>query len=151
MTKVCRRCDTEKTVEDFFRNKARADGYQTYCKPCTLEYNRDRHRAPKVAAAHRRRLLVRKYGITQDDFDRILESQGGGCAICGAKTSNDGRSLHVDHDHKTGAIRSILCYSCNSAAGKLRDDPDLAMRLALYLERHAAHPSGMIVPDRGPM
>ena len=59
--------------------------------------------------------LKRRYGITSEEYDALLESQGGGCALCGATTNGKQatRSLHVDHDHQTGRVRGILCGPCN--------------------------------------
>lgn len=50
-------------------------------------------------------------GITAEEYDLRLAAQGGGCAICGATPKT--RRLHVDHDHKTGAVRGLLCLRCN--------------------------------------
>lgn len=60
-----------------------------------------------------RRAKWKKRGIELDDagYDRLLEAQGGGCALCGATPKK--RRLHVDHDHRSGAVRGLLCYRCN--------------------------------------
>ena len=83
-----------------------------------------RHR-DKVLAARPRYYLKSTYGITLEDFEAMVLAQGGGCAICGATTSSPRRPrLHVDHCHKTGAIRGALCSRCNGALGwfeKYRD------------------------------
>jgi hypothetical protein len=59
-----------------------------------------------------------------------------GCGICG-KATEPGRwgNLHIDHCHKTGKVRGVLCSECNSAIGKLKDDPDLLRKAIVYLER----------------
>ena len=56
---------------------------------------------------------AKQLGVTDADYARMLEAQGGGCAICG--TPPKSRRLHVDHDHKTGNVRGLLCYRCNRA------------------------------------
>ena len=56
---------------------------------------------------------ARGLGVSTEDYERMLAAQGGGCAICGALPKT--RRLHVDHDHKTGEIRGLLCYRCNKA------------------------------------
>ena len=56
---------------------------------------------------------AKQLGVTDDEYARLLEAQGGGCAICGAKPKT--RRLHVDHDHKTGKVRGLLCHRCNRA------------------------------------
>ncbi len=83
----------------------------------------------------RDRYLLDRYGITERKFKQILQAQGGGCATCGKKRKKDGPNLAVDHCHRTGKIRGILCTRCNerllTAAG---DDPALLRRAADYLE-----------------
>lgn len=54
---------------------------------------------------------LRQYGMTLDDYDRMLDEQGGGCAICGKEPKD--RRLHVDHCHETGIVRGLLCFRCN--------------------------------------
>jgi hypothetical protein len=56
---------------------------------------------------------ARQLGVTDDEYARMLAAQGGGCAICGATPKT--RRLHVDHDHKTGTVRGLLCHRCNRA------------------------------------
>lgn len=76
--------------------------------------------------------LKRKFGMTIAEYDSLLESQGGACAIC-KKPCPTGRRLAVDHDHKTGAVRGLLCHSCNLGIGKLGDDPERLLAAAKYL------------------
>lgn len=75
------------------------------------------------------------YGITLAEYNHILASQGGGCAICGTKPKRY-RRLDVDHDHETGAVRGILCSECNRGIGFLRDSPANLRAAADYLEKH---------------
>ena len=73
---------------------------------------------------HRAANLKKTYGITHEDYDRMLAEQGGGCAICGSATPRTKRSeyLHVDHCHATGAVRGLLCGPCNAGIGSLGDN-----------------------------
>lgn len=88
----------------------------------------------------------RLYGIAYADYALMLEAQGGVCAICKRPETSvqDGkiRFLSVDHCHSTGAVaeavRGLLCMNCNSAIGRLGDDPDMLDRAAAYLRHHAA-------------
>jgi hypothetical protein len=84
--------------------------------------------------------LQRLYGITLTEYRRMLREQGGKCAICGAKPKPGGRRLHVDHDHRTGAIRGALCWKCNAALRWLRDDPAIAASAARYLRQGGFKP-----------
>ena len=54
---------------------------------------------------------AKQLGVTDEDYARMLAAQGGGCAICGATPKT--RRLHVDHDHRTGRVRGLLCHRCN--------------------------------------
>ncbi len=80
----------------------------------------------------RRSHLRRKFGLTPQQYDEMLVDQGGGCAICGKRPRPD-ISLHIDHDHKTGRIRSLLCFTCNNGLGQFREDIDLLFAAATYV------------------
>jgi hypothetical protein len=86
--------------------------------------------------------LKRKYGLTLEDYDRMLAVQGGVCMICGNPPKPDGKQaasrLHPDHDHVTNRTRDLLCLSCNVGVGHFRDDPVLLRAAAEYIERHRA-------------
>lgn len=71
--------------------------------------------------------------MTRTDYDVMLEKQGGGCAVCGVRPP-EGKSLAVDHNHETGAVRGILCDKCNQAIGSFKDSPALLRKAAEYLE-----------------
>ena len=77
------------------------------------------------------------WGLTLEDYDEMLESQGGGCAICGKSLEDElrdiGKRLAVDHCHKTGEIRGLLCMSCNLGISKFDDDPELTTKATEYL------------------
>lgn len=90
------------------------------------EYNRRR----------RDRRLRELYGIGIEEYNLILERQGGGCAICGLVTKMRGKVvLVVDHDHETGAVRGLLCNPCNLMMGRYDSDPDFVSRLLGYVQR----------------
>lgn len=85
----------------------------------------------------RKYYLKRKYGITEQEFRALLDAQGSRCRICDMALRLAGARAtvaHIDHDHKTGIVRGILCQHCNTAVGYLRDSPERARRAALYLE-----------------
>lgn len=98
-----------------------------------------RHQNPFVK---KDRDLRKDFGIGVVDFNRMLAEQDGVCAACGRpekeKRSGKVRHLAVDHCHKTGAIRGLLCGNCNRGIGKFEDNPTLLRQAAGYLERHAA-------------
>lgn len=90
----------------------------------TDEKRKDYWKSEKGKAT-RRRHHVQKYGITQEDYDRMLAKQNGVCAICGGvgKRAN----LDIDHDHDTGYVRGLLCNKCNMGLGFLQDNLDEAI------------------------
>lgn len=91
----------------------------------------------------RRRATVIKarYGVTADRYDQMMQEQGGVCAICEMPNTN-GRRLAIDHDHKTGVIRGLLCGTCNTSIGHAKDDPDRLRAMADYLERSRSSSEG---------
>jgi hypothetical protein len=144
--KRCNRCNLEKSKNDFFINSRRSDGLQTYCKPCHLEYGRERYANPEAFERRqmnrelykeRRKDSTRKwylkttYGITPEKYLEMLESNNSSCWICNEKRDY---YLHVDHDHKTGKVRGLLCHGCNNALGLFKDNKDSLLRAIEYLE-----------------
>jgi hypothetical protein len=84
----------------------------------------------------------RTYGVTREQYDKMLAEQGGACAIC-RSTSTRRRpkagtvdSFCIDHDHKTGRVRALLCFRCNAGLGLLDDNTDRLRAALAYLERY---------------
>ena len=77
--------------------------------------------------------LKTTYGITSEEFDELLESQGGVCVVCAGEPNSED-VWDVDHNHETGAVRGILCPPCNKGLGFLRDDVEVIRRALKYLE-----------------
>ncbi|MFJ4933207.1 endonuclease VII domain-containing protein, partial [Streptomyces pseudovenezuelae] len=121
--KLCRTCGEVKPHSDWHRNSAASDGLSTRCKACRAVQGRQDH-------------LKREYGLTEAERDEMVASQMGLCVIC-----LKAPAVHVDHCHKTGRVRGVLCFNCNSAIGKLGDDPDAVRRAAAYLEGIAWKPT----------
>lgn len=94
-----------------------------------LERSRTRYKADP----QRRHLLVlAKYGLSAEAWHEMLIRQAGRCAIC----SSPMESPHVDHDHRTGKVRELLCNHCNRGLGEFFDSPDLLMKAAAYVKLH---------------
>lgn len=79
-----------------------------------------------------RRKCLERYGITAHDFEQMLDRQNGVCAVC-KETQLGGKNLCIDHDHKTGKVRGLLCVACNMAIGYMKDDPQRLRAAADYL------------------
>jgi hypothetical protein len=79
--------------------------------------------------------LNKNYGINHEIYLKMLEEQNGCCKICGISEKETGKRLHVDHNHKTGKVRGLLCTRCNTGIGKFKEDPDIIRRAIEYVER----------------
>ena len=78
--------------------------------------------------------LKRKYNLSRDEYEALLESQNNCCKICGTHgTENTQGKLYVDHCHTTGKVRGLLCMKCNTALGLLDDNKDRITKLLDYL------------------
>ncbi len=93
---------------------------------------------PEKRRIYERRALLKKHGITLEQYDTMFDAQDGRCAICGTDNPRGpGNILHVDHCHNTGVVRGLLCHHCNIGIGNLGDDPKRVMDAAVYLLRTA--------------
>lgn len=91
------------------------------------------------AHGKRWKYIERTYGLTRNQFESLLKSQGNVCAICHGIPEGKGRcgQWNIDHDHVTGKVRGLLCWSCNSALGYAKDSPGVLRACAEYLEHYA--------------
>lgn len=87
-------------------------------------------------ARSRRQKLKDRYGITPEEYDTILTSQGNRCACCRSPNPGHSRGWRVDHNHTTGKVRGIVCNACNLAIGFVREDPETLFQIAVYLRAH---------------
>jgi len=125
---------TQLNYED--RNQARRERYAN-----DEEYRqKQKNKAAKYNHSHPRakkdQHLRKSFGITLRDYEELLESQDRKCAICGRKDSGNTKSEYffVDHNHKTGEIRGLLCSKCNFGIGQFNDDVDLLANAINYLK-----------------
>lgn len=151
--KKCCRCQVEKPLRDFNRNSTTRDGRQSFCRSCTrAAYGGDRYTAQRQRYRDENRELIRarqraaylanpekwraenrlrKYGVTEADVLAMLEHQTHQCGIC---YDPIGINAHVDHDHKTGKVRGLLCTRCNTMLGHARDDLSHLTSAFAYLQ-----------------
>lgn len=80
------------------------------------------------------RTNIKKYGLSPDQYDELSSQQGDKCVICGG-INNNGKRLFVDHCHKTGKIRDLLCGNCNSGLGFFGDNPQVLANAIEYLKK----------------
>ncbi len=162
--KTCTGCQTEKTVDGFYRQNRKLEGStqgrMAKCKVCVDAYAS----APRVKERQRRRRVTpgsktherlkeyratperkekaqvwqraRNHGLTSGAFDKLFADQEGTCAICKEQLVLVGKTgLHVDHDHKTLEVRGLLCAKCNRGLGCFEDNTSYLKSAITYLER----------------
>jgi hypothetical protein len=119
---------TGKPCDKCGKKKGNRQLHEKYCYTCKLKV-----RKAARDAAHGKR-IEEAYNITQADYEALYVFQGGRCAICWRATGKS-KKLAVDHDHKTGSVRGLLCSSCNRGVlGHLRDDVLALERAIRYLQ-----------------
>jgi hypothetical protein len=141
--KLCSKCKTFKPETHFVMDETRGR-LKAWCKSCCAEKNREwrkskpnyeKDRYQKTKIETRERHLIRKYGVSLSDYELMLRSQGGVCAICGTTEDTQHNGVfHVDHCHSTGAVRGLLCRGCNHVLGHLKDDKSKLVAAIDYLD-----------------
>jgi len=110
----------------------RKRGYACYTTERRMAtYQRNKQNEKKI---QRNCTLKRLYGIDETKYQEMLMEQNGVCAICSSPPKR--KSLAVDHDHRTGKVRSLLCQSCNARLGVL-EDRSWMENARIYLEKYA--------------
>jgi hypothetical protein len=97
---------------------------QAVCRDCRLPLA---HLGPSIQRKH---ASLKRYGLTYDQYVRLVVAQQGLCAICRKRPRY---ALAVDHDHQTGKVRGLLCHGCNIGIGNLKDSVDVLDRARAYL------------------
>ena len=146
-TKVCKHCGVT------FQTKPINNGNrQRFCNPkCTRAayaptraiYYQNKHKGKRSPKSDLKTNLKLK-GLTIEDYEIALQNQNYCCAICRQPetaqrqnaTANEIRRLAVDHSHKYGTYRGLLCMRCNTALGKFNDDIAILQKAIQYLEKH---------------
>lgn len=132
---VCTTCNIDKPVDDFYKRNDRPTKRTSSCKKCRRE-KQQKYWSPKQQKNYR---LLKQFGISIEEYKSMLEDQNYLCKICNkpeTARSNVGRikDLAVDHCHKTGKIRGLLCQSCNVALGHFDDSLDKLESAIKYLK-----------------
>lgn len=140
--KVCKICHVEKPLTDFYKNK-NADGRFNSCKICewkkVKEFRKNPFNEEKIKSYRRKHHLKNRYGISIDTFNHLRDIQMNRCMICGLSPPLSGKKknqiLHIDHCHKTGNVRGLLCYLCNRGIGMFKEDITLLEKAIDYLAK----------------
>ncbi len=146
--RTCTKCNKEKPLSDYYKWKYGSDGYDRICKNCKniyrKEYARKNAKKQKEWSLnwHRKtgwkHKLDKNYGIGASKYyDKKFVDQNGVCEICG-KTDVTKQKLSLDHNHKTGQWRGLLCKKCNTALGVLHADETLELlhTAIKYMEKY---------------
>lgn len=171
--KQCKKCNEIKDESIFNKDSTRPDGFHPYCRSCRAQekrnaYNADPEKAkeqkrrsyakhkerlkkeqreyfatPEGKARARRIVSMSRYGITQEQYDSMRESQDYKCLICDThetevpkgNSASYKTALHIDHCHSTGEIRGLLCTNCNTMLGKAKDNIVILQSAIFYLTK----------------
>lgn len=154
---ACKSCTSKYNKEWRINNPDKAKAIRAEsnarCAKQRSEYNRQWRKAnPKKCAVARERWRANnrgryleqkrwvrvkaKYGLTQAEFESLLNEQDNKCAICKVRLSSGKNSPRLDHNHSTGRFRGILCNNCNAALGMLKDDACIVAQAEQYLKKH---------------
>lgn len=151
-TKACSKCRVVLPVDAYTRRPEGALGRVSACTPCrtkasTAYYRAKRALNPKPTRAKPRTPATRfashikmTYGLSVEEWAAMYNAQDRRCKVCKAFLGLDkpGRGgPAVDHCHKTGRIRGILCFPCNSAIGHARDCPKILAAMIAYVQEHS--------------
>ena len=151
MSKVCSKCKEEfpSTLEYFLKHKETKDKLSSWCRKCqniNTEKWRDDNRdywkkwQKENPKKWKNNQLKNSHGISLKEYNNLLEKQNYVCWICQqpetCKQFGNIQSLSVDHDHRTGKIRGLLCHHCNRGLGCFKDDIKLLERSVKYLTKN---------------
>lgn len=150
--RICKLCEVSKPLSEYHKDKSGVLGKKSRCKKCCNDLNREKYpnaeRAPRDPGRYKKTFssyLQRVYGITFEYAKAVLTSQLGLCANrgCGIEVSfeavNGSKNRAViDHCHKTGKFRAILCSQCNTVLGSVEKDMNKILGLMEYANKYKA-------------
>jgi hypothetical protein len=121
----CSKCG----CEEFYREKTGTKR----CVKCQKERMKKIYASDAYKSKHRASDRFRRRGCTEAQYNERMQKQAGKCEICGKELWQE---LRIDHDHKSGALRGLLCDKCNLGIGHFADSPDVLRKAAQYLEKY---------------
>lgn len=153
--KVCTKCEITKELKEFSKNKYNKMKTHYWCKSCMNKHsidwyfkNKDRIKENRKQYRHtnskkaKNNHLKRNFNLSLDEYNRLIIQQNNCCSICKKnedvidKRLNKPRNLCVDHCHKTGKFRALLCSRCNKGIGLLKEDIQILENAIQYLKEH---------------
>ena len=124
--KFCKKCNTEKSSDQFYKRSKSPDGLAYRCKDC--HHKQFALPAPKYSYSKeyaRMQKAKRQYNVSLEEYDEVISR---GCQVCGSR-----EKPCLDHDHTTMKVRGCLCHKCNTALGLLDDNSQRILDLYRYL------------------
>jgi len=130
--KICKDCSVELTDENWYKSLQNARTY--LCNTCNkIRSKQWANKNPeKLKEVRRKTKLKQKYGISVEEYNKMFVEQNGKCYLCNKE--HERRPLNVDHCHKTGIVRKLLCDKCNLALGLVDDSVELLENFIRYLK-----------------
>lgn len=135
--KKCTMCQNFKKFSDYNKTYAGAFGLFSRCKECHKIFAQ-KYRLDNLDS-ERNNHYIRKYNLTLDEYKELYKIQKGRCALCEKECDK----LDVDHNHKTGEVRELLCDKCNTSIGMFNDDVIKLQKAIDYLLKH----DKKLIPD----
>lgn len=140
--KLCTKCKEYLTEDKFIK---RGLSLKSHCRRCINKDNLNRYHGKDKSIVRKtsyRYNLKINYDLSEEEYNKLFEEQGGNCPICKEKLSNrflniQGKLSSIDHDHKTGVVRKILCMNCNSGLGCFNDNVDNLTNAIEYLHTYS--------------
>lgn len=137
--KQCTKCKEIKSLDSFYPKKRKTKiGFTSNCKDCFNLYRFEYYKQnpDKKKLTNRKSQLV-KYKLTIDQFDQLYLKQQGRCLGCDVHQSELNKRISVDHCHKTGQVRGLLCQPCNTILGLCKEDQIILSNLINYLNKNS--------------
>jgi len=136
--KMCCTCKNKYQKDCFYLSNKEKSGYSKVCKFCNREKGKSlKYRYPSRNKENK----LKKYGLNVEEYEKMLSSQNGVCSICHKEETRKGKNgkvlpLNVDHNHKTGKVRGLLCHLCNVSLGGFQDSEELLLNAIKYLKKY---------------
>lgn len=149
--KICTKCKVDKPTSAFSPRKRVKSGLNSHCKDCANDFARQREKSNEEklrnlasGRKYRRKFPFRNrerrwkeqgINLTHKEFNKRFKKQKGCCAICGRHQSEFKNSLNVDHNHKTGQVRDLICITCNHLVGYVETRKETLEKVKGYLKK----------------
>lgn len=144
-TKKCSKCGEEKSL-DLFGKRNRGKYFRSSCRSCDALFAKDyARRNPHTIRKNNLSFRYRIYGINEDIFKEMIESQKGVCNICGVDIYKNG---FIDHNHNNFMVRDVLCPKCNVLIGMANESKEILLKAIDYLDKWSRNNSMIYVPEK---